>query len=236
MVCTANICRSATGQFALTALLREQGISADQVDVSSAGVAAGSGYSMCETSEQLLTAQVVEVADATAAHTSRRLTRELAQAADLILTADRSHRGAVLQLAPRVRPRVFTLRQAARLATWIVGESEILRVAGDVAAGAANPFSADDPRSMTMPLPDGTRARYAWLVEEMDASRGMAPRASGPSPTELAASSWHEDDVEDPHVEGWGLHKQSVPTVVECCRAIAVAYAAVTSATDNADS
>lgn len=227
MVCTANICRSATGQLALTTLLPAHDLTSDAVSVTSAGVAAAGGYSMCETSEQLLVTALPDVADAIGAHSSRRLTREFALAADLILTADRSHRGAVVQLAPGVRSRVFTLRQAARLATWIVGDSDILRVACDLAAGRPNPFPAEDPRSLTAPLPATSRARLAWLVAEMDANRGMAPRPTFPAPADSVSTTWHEEDVEDPHVAGWPLHEQSVTTIVTCSQEIATALVAV---------
>lgn len=230
MVCTANICRSATAQLTLSAYLDAHRPLAEvplaEVEVMSAGVAAVAGYPMCDTSSQLLVAAVAESAvnaevdvlalapDATRAHVSRRLTPELVLDADLVLTADRSHRGAVVQLAPSARSRVFTLRQAAQLAIWIVGDSEILPVAGELAAGRANPFPADDPRALTAPLPTGARARLTWLVEEMDANRGMAPRNVAALETQLDSAAWHEDDVEDPHVAGWALHESSVATIM----------------------
>ena len=52
--------------------------------------------------------------DATAFR-SRQLERQMVRSADLILTAERSHRSVVARLQPSALPRVFTLRQAARL-------------------------------------------------------------------------------------------------------------------------
>lgn len=46
---------------------------------------------------------------------AHQLTRVHVLAAELILTADRSHRSAVVRLVPTAHRRVFTLRQAVRL-------------------------------------------------------------------------------------------------------------------------
>jgi len=48
---------------------------------------------------------------------SRQLTARIALGADLILTMTRTHRDAVLELAPRQLRRTFTLSEAALLAT-----------------------------------------------------------------------------------------------------------------------
>lgn len=46
---------------------------------------------------------------------ARQLTAKIATGADLILTMTRSHRDAVLELAPRQLRRTFTLSEAAKL-------------------------------------------------------------------------------------------------------------------------
>jgi len=48
---------------------------------------------------------------------ARQLTSGIALAEDLVLTMTRSHRDAVLALAPRQLPRTFTLSEASRLAS-----------------------------------------------------------------------------------------------------------------------
>jgi protein-tyrosine phosphatase len=47
---------------------------------------------------------------------ARAIDRELIDGADLVLAMTRGHRGAVAQLAPKALPRLFTLREFARLA------------------------------------------------------------------------------------------------------------------------
>ncbi len=48
-------------------------------------------------------------------HRARYLTPAIAGEADLVLTAERSHRAAVVSLAPRATKRAFTIRQFARV-------------------------------------------------------------------------------------------------------------------------
>jgi len=48
---------------------------------------------------------------------ARQLTRRIANDADLIVTMTRAHRDAVLEVAPRLLNRTFTLGEIARLAT-----------------------------------------------------------------------------------------------------------------------
>lgn len=48
---------------------------------------------------------------------ARQLTPKIASSADLILTMTRAHRDAVLEVAPHLLHRTFTLSEAARLVT-----------------------------------------------------------------------------------------------------------------------
>jgi protein-tyrosine phosphatase len=118
-VCTGNICRSPIAE-RLTVLLASQkrvpGLSA-----SSAGTRAVVGEPIHRDSAAALT----EFGGDPSNFEARQLTPKIALDADLILTMTRSHRDAVLELAPRQLRRTFTLSEAARLTS----EHELSRVA-----------------------------------------------------------------------------------------------------------
>ncbi|SOC88840.1 protein-tyrosine phosphatase [Curtobacterium sp. 314Chir4.1] len=107
-VCSGNICRSPLGAQVLTARL---GRDAPAFTVGSAGTIAQDGAPMDDQAAE----QSVRLGGDPSAHRSRYLTPAIAGAADLVLTAERSHRAAVVSLAPRAAKRAFTIKQFARV-------------------------------------------------------------------------------------------------------------------------
>ncbi|SDQ27842.1 protein-tyrosine phosphatase [Curtobacterium sp. UNCCL20] len=107
-VCSGNICRSPLGAQVLTARL---GGDAPAFTVESAGTIADDGAAM----DGAAAAQSARLGGDPSAHRSRYLTPSIAGAADLVLTAERSHRAAVVSLAPRAAKRAFTIKQFARV-------------------------------------------------------------------------------------------------------------------------
>ena len=100
---------------------------------------------------------------------ARQLTSRIASEADLVLTMTRPHRDAVLELAPRLLRRTFTLTEAARLvsecnATTIGDLSgfraqlaaseapDILDPIGQDSGHGAGPPSWSDPFTWAFPL------------------------------------------------------------------------------------
>ncbi len=205
-MCTANICRSASAQ----QLLLDAVASAPElvgIEVRSAGTAAMAGSPGCSMAPAM--------AGRAAEHRSQPLTADLVAWADLILPAARDHRPSILELQPTSRTRTFTIRQAGRIADWIVdsgmvaaGRERSARAGGwgrrwrwwrERRVGAAGRrrrgrgwrrrgrggeggawaerFAVGDPRRDVQPLPDALAGRWAWVVSEMDAARGLA-RAS----------------------------------------------------------
>ena len=141
-------------------------------------------------------------------HSSRQVTAESLHPADLILALDREHRSALARISPRSRSKTFTLRQAALLATQV----HTTISAGQLPQGAP-------------PLPDTseTSARLRWLVEEMDATRGMGSKlAEGDS-----AEPWHPLDIPDPHVIGYQIHAAVIELIRTETREISSAIQAV---------
>lgn len=206
VICSANICRSPTAARALRSALREAGLDGD-ITVVSAGVKAADGLPMCEVADTLSS----ELADAGAEdHRSRLVTADLVTECDLVLLADRSHRTEVGRLAPRARARFFTLRQAARLATWVMTDSGVLEVAIAKAAGETPDLAPDDMRWNVPALPASGPARLEWFVGELDAARGLGPRPA----VDPQAPQWDIDDIGDPHVEGWELHDATAKMII----------------------
>lgn len=202
--------------------LLDRAVGDDLVAVSSAGVYAMAGAPMCEMSETLVSQHLAGAErDPLGLHASRPLTAELVESADLILTADRTHRRAVLGLSPKARTRAFTVRQAGRLATWVTAAGGPLDVASARAAGAVLELDPLDPLAGVPPLPAEPGARLSWLLSEVDAARGMAP-------LELVGqwAAWDPDDIGDPHVEGDEAHPDAVAAAVGAALDVAAAIEA----------
>ncbi|WP_447654982.1 arsenate reductase/protein-tyrosine-phosphatase family protein [Microbacterium sp. M1A1_1b] len=107
-VCSGNICRSPLGAQVLRARL---GAAAPSFVVESAGTIADDGAAMDGAAAE----QSVRLGGDPSAHASRYLTPAIVDGADLVLTAERSHRAAAVQLAPRASKRTFTIKQFARV-------------------------------------------------------------------------------------------------------------------------
>jgi len=109
-VCTGNICRSPLGEY----LLREKLSDVTQrFSVSSVGTYALLGGQVPQ--------EIVDYAEihhvAIQSHEPREMTAGTIGNADLVLTAERSHRSEVVSLVPRASAKTFTIKQFARLAT-----------------------------------------------------------------------------------------------------------------------
>lgn len=122
-VCTGNICRSPTAQHIAAARLP-----ADRFRVHSAGTYGLHGYPIEPKAGTLLASEGIACAEFRA----RRLDPAMIEAADLILTATREHRTAVVTMAPNALPKTFTIREFSRL-TEHVGAVD----AEDLVAAAA---------------------------------------------------------------------------------------------------
>jgi len=113
-VCTGNVCRSAMADVLARSWLAHAvpGLSA-AVRIESAGTGAPVGAAMSEPAQQLM--REAGVLDP-GAHRARALDRDLVRSADLVLTATREHRAAVVRMLPSAARRVFTVREIAELA------------------------------------------------------------------------------------------------------------------------
>ena len=106
VVCTGNVCRSPLAERLLA--LRAPGI-----EVGSAGTHARNGMAMHPESARVLRA----LGGDPSGLASRLLTPAVLPGDDLVLGLTRAHRDAVVELAPRLWKRTFTLLEAAALAS-----------------------------------------------------------------------------------------------------------------------
>lgn len=184
VACSANVCRSPLAASVIRANVGELG---SGVYVSWAGTYAAVGDAMCSQAAAYL-GRVGEVGS------SRQITAPLMSGADLLLTADRSQRAWLARMNPESRSCTFTLRQGARLASWVTQQL----AAGFLPAGSP-------------PLPENPHDRLVWLVSEMDAARG-------------SHAFWdpHADDIEDLHSED--DHRATLDAVAEASTELARAF------------
>lgn len=150
-VCTANLCRSPMMEYLLSAALAQRWSSAQSGwRVVSAGVDAQPGLPIHERAAGPLLVRRID----TSAFRSRRISEQSIADADLILTASRDHRAAVVTMAPDAMHHTFTLRGFAHLAADVTElEAAGLTSPRDAAAaGRALLEAALGQRSKVMPL------------------------------------------------------------------------------------
>lgn len=104
-VCTGNICRSPTAE-----LYAAHHLDPERFRVHSAGTHGLDGWPI----EPSAARRLADLGIGCDAFRARRLTAEMVERADLVLTATRVHRDQVVALVPDARGRTFTMRELAR--------------------------------------------------------------------------------------------------------------------------
>ncbi|WP_307787094.1 arsenate reductase/protein-tyrosine-phosphatase family protein [Mycolicibacterium mengxianglii] len=110
-VCTGNICRSPIAERLAAAQAAQRQISG--LYTSSAGTRAVIGHPVHREAASVLQS----LGGDASSFGARQLTARIAMDADLILTMTRAHRDRVLELAPRLLSKAFTLAEVAYLAS-----------------------------------------------------------------------------------------------------------------------
>ena len=105
-VCTANICRSPL----MEVLLRDQ-LDPQRFEIASAGVRGWDDAPI----DSMVVLELARLGHEPTQHHSRALDIHHVEPADLVLTATREHRAAVLAMSPRALRKTFTLREFAAL-------------------------------------------------------------------------------------------------------------------------
>ena len=162
VVCTGNICRSPVAERLLRSQSEAAGIPAL---VASAGTQSMVGHDMTPEAAGLAQHYGADPGG----HRSQQLTERLIADADLVLTATREHRSAVVSLHPRAARYTYTLNQLARLLPAAVESISLIEVGQSLQPDAATALRA--------------------LLTEVAATRGFAPPPVHPE----------DDDIEDPY-------------------------------------
>jgi len=171
-ICTGNLCRSPLAEHLMRAGLQDRlGDAADHFAVGSAGTHGFPGDSMATFALEVLGDRSVDGS----AFRARELAADLVSDADLVLTANREHRVAVVALVTNAAPRTFTLTEFARLAAGVdvaslPGVSAVERARALVPAVAQRRRPAARPQQDDLPDPHrGPRKGFeacARTVEE----------------------------------------------------------------------
>ena len=119
IVCEGNVCRSPYVAGVLRAGL--DAVAPGQFHVSSAGTTAVAGMPVFPRSAAAAAHHGVDLGGIV----STPLTARLLDRADLVLTMERTHRAAVLDLAPALLRRTFTLREFERLVRPLLDQDAV---------------------------------------------------------------------------------------------------------------
>jgi sulfate adenylyltransferase len=142
-VCTANICRSPYMELRSRALA-----GADSgIEFASAGTHGFNAHRVDRTMAEVLAERGVS-ADLLNGFASRPLTDDLIEAADLVLTAEASHRQFVLEEVPGAFRKAFTLAQFAESVERVDADlhgAELVTAVGHRRAGTADHHDIRDP-------------------------------------------------------------------------------------------
>tara|TARA_Y100001960_G_C14602469_1_gene791489 strand:- start:233 stop:781 length:549 start_codon:yes stop_codon:yes gene_type:complete len=111
-VSTGGVCRSPMAEGLLRRELKEIG---SGLAVSSAGISAENGVSICGHIKQVLTDRGVEITN----YRSQILTYKLVNDADLIVTMEQRHQVVVAALDQRARSRMFLVGEVVRLGSHL---------------------------------------------------------------------------------------------------------------------
>ncbi|NMA54342.1 MAG: low molecular weight protein arginine phosphatase [Firmicutes bacterium] len=120
LICTGNTCRSPMAAALLEHILAQKmGAEAAGIKIESAGLGANPGSRAALPAVEVMQEEGLDLTG----HRARRVTREMLQAADLILTMTPSQKELVLALEPAAEKKTYSLGQLATL-SGLEGSSE----------------------------------------------------------------------------------------------------------------
>jgi protein-tyrosine-phosphatase len=174
-VCTGNVCRSPVAEL----IMRAWAAPRSGLSVSSAGIQALVGHPIDHGSAKALRQLGIDPST----HRARQLEPGMVSDADLVLTAETTHRDRVMTAVPRAFRRTFTLKEFAQL---VAQDGSSGSPSAVVAAAAANrsgrgelPWDADniaDPYRRGTDLARSTTAEIADAVRTTLRALGFGSR------------------------------------------------------------
>ena len=108
-VCTGNTCRSSMAEALARALAEKRGGQALDLEIFSAGVAAGTGEPASANAVKALLEDEINLSG----HLARQLNQDLINEVNLILTMTRRHKDIILQYVPEAKGKVSLLWEYA---------------------------------------------------------------------------------------------------------------------------
>ncbi len=147
-VCSGNICRSPMGE-----LLMKRYLQSTNIFVSSAGTIGLPSHPIAAHSAEMLNLVNID----SSAFRSRRLTKQIAESADLILCYEKKHCAAVSQLAPAKMRQTFLLPDFANLCQYCSQAGMLDRyytVESRIRAVIASAFTVRPMVSVAEDIPD----------------------------------------------------------------------------------
>lgn len=151
LVCSANLCRSPMTEYLLSAALSQRwGVAQAGWVIESVGVNAQPDLPIHPRAAAALLSRGIDAS----AFRSRRMSEKAVDSADLVLTASRDHRAAVVTKCPDAVHRTFTLRGFAHLTSGLpeLQEASPTSRRHAVTAGHALVEAARRQRSRVQPL------------------------------------------------------------------------------------
>lgn len=123
-VCYGNICRSPIAEGFLKKMLKEKLTDHREIQVLSAGLNA-LGWPVTKEATEIMKSEGIEIGN----FKSNRLTEELVDRVDLVLTMEKSHRDILVSLLPKYAYKIFTLKEFS-------GEKENLDISDPYGCGS----------------------------------------------------------------------------------------------------
>jgi protein-tyrosine-phosphatase len=190
-----------------------------QVQVVSAGVRAEVGAGWCPRMSEQLTKDHDLIMRP---HRAQQATTELVRAADLVLVSERKYRGSARLLDAGSADHTFTFLEAALLA-----REALLRAASE--AGADSTEASAQPGVGRL----GSRDRLMWLLDEMNAMRGLVQPPEEQHDWRRRFRRTKEvvgHDILDPDGDR-GSHRKAAPAVREALESFASSLASASPRT-----
>jgi protein-tyrosine-phosphatase len=133
---------------------------------------------------------------------------------DLILASGRSQRAAVLQYQPKIRAKLYPLREAVLQISWITQPGGVL----DAVSGGISSKEYDFDVDRIPKLPETMPSRWNWLINEMNEWRGFVEPVSNGSDSL---------DILDPHESNKDIHLETFAQIDEAVAGLTLGISTV---------